>query len=74
MGGGDNAGMHNTEGINVDLYIPRKWCAHRRIRHRSNFPTRPLVGLAAASVSLSAASALTAACVLFARAAPRPTG
>ena len=20
------AGMHNTEGINVDLYIPRKWC------------------------------------------------
>ena len=21
------AGMHNTEGINVDLYIPRKWCA-----------------------------------------------
>ena len=21
------AGMHNTEGINVDLYIPRKWYA-----------------------------------------------
>ena len=20
-------GMHNTEGINVDLYIPRKWYA-----------------------------------------------
>ena len=20
------AGMHNAEGQNVDLYIPRKWC------------------------------------------------
>ena len=19
--------MHNSEGVNVDLYIPRKWCA-----------------------------------------------
>jgi len=24
---GKPAGMHNTEGINVDLYIPRKWYA-----------------------------------------------
>lgn len=24
---GAAAGTHNTEGINVDLYIPRKWCA-----------------------------------------------
>ena len=23
------AGMHNTEGQNVDLYIPRKWCVLR---------------------------------------------
>ena len=27
MASSANAGMHNTEGINVDLYIPRKWCA-----------------------------------------------
>ena len=27
--------MHNTEGINVDLYIPRKWCARATASRRS---------------------------------------
>lgn len=26
------AGMHNTDGVNIDLYIPRKWCAAPSLR------------------------------------------
>jgi len=25
-----SAGMHNDAGVNIDLYIPRKWCVARR--------------------------------------------
>ena len=28
-----SAGMHNTEGVNVDLYIPRKCNATNRLIH-----------------------------------------
>ena len=34
------AGMHNSEGVNVDLYIPRKWCERRPCVCRTCPPPR----------------------------------
>ena len=68
------AGQHNAEGINVDLYIPRKWCvdeppSRTRARphtHAALLPPRALSCAAAATgaAALSSASAAELPCVL----------
>lgn len=61
------AGQHNAEGINVDLYIPRKWCVDeprsrtraRPCTHAALLPPRapPLAAAVVGAGTLSSASA-----------------